>query len=238
MDCYTFIARQKKMNPQDLSPDKQNEARPHTPDMDSALPPGADAEERFNNFWKENGVSIFISIVIGAMIVIGAQTWRYVNQRIENNTQIAYAAADTDEKLIAFTQDHPKHHLAGAAFLQLASEDYAKGQYKQAAEHYALAKDKLAGTPFGERATLGVAMSELVEGNVQSGVTDLRAIVDNPEYLEVTRAEAAFNLALYYLKIQDYKSMSGIVDIADTFGQKNVYAEMTRTLRNQIPEQK
>lgn len=226
------------MNPNDSLPENQNEARPHTPDMDSTLPPGADAEERFNEFWRQNGSSIFISICLGAVIVIGAQTWRYLDHRAELKTREAYAQATTSDQLIAFAEGHAKHQLAGAAYMQIANEEYTKGQYLQAAGHYNLARETLGGTPFGERAQLGAAISELIDGRTEAALTDLHAVLDNPNFLEVTRAEAAFNLGLYYMQKQDYPALTAIADIADTFGAENTYAEMARRLRNQIPEQK
>ena len=227
------------MNPDDPVPSKEESSlRHHTPDMDSELPPGADAEERFNNFWRENGTSIFVSIAIAAVVVIGIQVWRYAGARAEEHAQTAFVSAGTTEELIAFAEDHSKHPLAGAAYIRVADDEYNSGQFKQATEHYLLAKDKLSGTPFYERAALGAAISEFLGGNVETGISDLRALLDNPDNLEITRAEAAFNLALYYLQKQDYKDLTGIIEIADTFGEKNAYAAMTRSFRNQIPEEK
>lgn len=226
------------MNPTDHNSGKEIAKRPPVADTESTLPPGADAEERFNEFWRQNGTSIFVGIAAAAVVVLGVQTWRYIHQRIEIRTEAAFSNANTNEKLIAFAQDYPKHQLAGVAYMQLANDEYARGQFKQAASHYVMAREKLAGTPFGERATLGAAVSELIDGDAKNGLADLRAILDNPDMLEVTRAEAGFNLAIYYLQKQDYKTLSGIIDVADTFGEKNVYAEMTRRMRNQIPEQK
>lgn len=226
------------MNPMNPNSGKEVAKRPHSQDMDSTLPPGADAEERFNEFWKQNGTSIFVGITLAAVVVIGVQTWRYLKERRETNIQAAYSVADTDDKLLAFAKDNSSHRLAGAAYLQLANDEYAASKFTEAKEYYTLAREKLAGTPFGERALLGAAMSELLGGDELAGMTDLRAILDNPELLEITRAEAGFNLAVRYLQKQDYKTLTGIIDIADTFGEKNVYADFTRRMRNQIPEQK
>jgi hypothetical protein len=227
------------MNPSDKIPEKAVTPEVvRTSDMDSTLPPGADAEERFNNFWKENGTSIFVSLTLAAIIVIGIQVWRYMEQRAEVRSQVAYASANSPEKLVTFALDHPKLPLAGAAYLKLANGEFTSGQFKQAADHYRAAKDTLSGTPFFERAVLGAAVSEYLGGNVDAGVAGMRAILDNPDFIEVTRAEAAFNLAMHYLEKQDFKALTEVVDIADTFGQKDVYAIMTRTFRTQIPEQK
>ena len=226
------------MNPNDPNQVKKVTKMPRPSDMDSELPPGSDAEEHFNQFWKENAGTIFLGIGIAALVVIGAQTWRYVKERREVKAEAVFAEATTDEKLLVFAQDHPKHQLAGAAYMQLANDEYARGQYKQAAAHYTMARETLAGTPFGERALLGAAISELIDGNEKDGVNDLTAILNNPDILEVTRAEAGFNLALHYLQTQNYKALASVIDVADTFGAKNVYADHTRRMRSQIPEQK
>jgi predicted negative regulator of RcsB-dependent stress response len=159
--------------------------------VDSALPPDADPEERFNQFWRENGTSIFSSIAIGAAIVIGMQIWRYIEARAEKHTQESYlAAGNSAEALVSFASEKGKHPLAGASYMQLATAEFARGEYIQAAEHYALAADILSGSAFAERARLGMAMSELMSGKVDSGLESLRAIMDNPDYTELTRAEA------------------------------------------------
>ncbi|MFA5258194.1 MAG: tetratricopeptide repeat protein [Opitutales bacterium] len=205
------------------------------PDLDSTLPPGADAEERFNEFWRTNGTSVFSSIAIGAVIVVGAQAWRYVQQRIENNTQQAYLAAGTPEEMAAFAQDNADHSLAGAAYIEMANGEYARAEYTQAAEHYALAKDKLAGSVFAERAQLGMAMCEMLSGKEETGVADLRAVMDNPLFLAITRAEAAYNLSLHYFKTKDFKALEQVVDIADSFKDGNNYAKATSGMRYRIP---
>lgn len=223
------------MNPQEPTPENQTPAQQRNPDMNSTLPPGADAEERFNEFWRQNGTSIFVAIAIGAVLVIGMQTWKYVQARHEEKVETAYAAADSSDKLISFAVENKNHRLAGAAYLKVANSEYAAGQYLQAGEHYSAAREKLAGSPFYERAALGVAMSEMMNGKIEQGVSDLTSVMNTPEFLELTRAEAAFNLGLHYLKVQDYKALTSVCDIADTFGEKNMYAEMTRRMRDQIP---
>jgi len=223
------------MNPQDSTPQNQIPAHQRTSDMDSALPPGADAEERFNEFWRENGTSIFVSIAIGAVIVLGMQTWRYIGERREEATQKAFAAADSSEKLLSFAVDHKDHALAGAAYFNVANSEYAAGQYLQAGEHYNLAKDRLAGSPFYERAALGAAMSEMLGGRTEQAVASLTAIMNTPDFLEITRAEAAFNLALHYVKVQDFKALATVCDLADSLDEKDMYAAMTRNMREQIP---
>jgi predicted negative regulator of RcsB-dependent stress response len=207
-------------------------------DKESTLPPGADAEERFNEFWRTNGTAIFTSIAIGAVIVIGAQTWRYVKSRIEKNTQAAYASASNKDQLLTFAQDHDSHALAGAAYFRIANDEFISGQYKQASEHFNMAKERLAGTPFAERAELGRAMSLLMNNQKTEAEMALRAILDNPSNLEETRAEAGFNLAISYLEKKDYASVNAIIEMADTFGEKNSYALHIRDLRYQIPEKK
>jgi len=204
-------------------------------DADNILPPGADAEERFNEFWRSNGPSIFMSIAIGAVIVVGAQTWRYMQQRMENNTQSTFLQAETAEELNAFAQDNASHPLAGASYMQLANEEYARGEYRQASEHYEMAKDRLTASAFAERAQLGIAMCELLSGNTEEALSDLRAILNNPDMLQVTRAEAGYNLALHYYKAGDYKALTEILDIADSFEDGNQYASATSALRYRIP---
>lgn len=222
-------------NPADPTPAQGGSHSPRDPSIDSALPPGADAEDRFNMFWKENGTSIFVSIIIGAIVVVGVQTWRYIDNRIEEGISERYSQADSAEELLAFAVDNEGHSLAAAALFKLANGEFARGDYMQAGEHFAAVAEQLSGTPFADRAVLGAAVCRLLGGDKEGGLADLRAIYDNPSMLENTRAEAGFNLAVHYLEAKDYPSLKGVVDVADTLGEKDFYAQSIRQMRNLIP---
>ena len=227
------------MNNPDSSSDKVQPVKVmRASDIDSALPPGADAEERFNQFWRENGTSIFSSIALGAIVVIGVQTWRYFQNRAEEKTQQSFLQAASAEELTVFAGDNANHPLAGASYMKLANSEFERGEYVQAAEHYALASEKLQGSAFTERAALGIAMCELLAGSKDKAKASLRAIVDNADMLELTRAEAAFNLALQYVKEEDFKSLEEIISITDTFAEGNNYAISTGAMGFRIPAAK
>src|SRR5690554_2952685 len=122
------------LNPDNAPNPPQVPAR--SKDIDSDLPPDADVEERFNAFWKKNGTTIFASIAVAAVIVLGIQTYRYLDERAEANTRAEYGAAESTEQLIAFAQDNEEHPLSGLAYMELANRRYEQGDYVQAANHY------------------------------------------------------------------------------------------------------
>lgn len=206
-------------------------------DMDSTLPPGADAEERFNEFWKQNGTSIFVSIAIAAVVVLGVQTWRYMQQRAEMATRAEYAAAaGSHEQLAGFASDNAGHPLAGVAYMDMANAEFQRGEFQQAGEHYRMAREELKGNPLSVRAQMGEAMSALLGTNPDQGVAALRSIVDNVDNLQSTRAEAAYNLAMHYWQKKDWQSLKDIVTLAESFEDGGIYTYQTRLLRDQIPE--
>ncbi|MEI2421930.1 hypothetical protein V6O07_16760, partial [Arthrospira platensis SPKY2] len=73
---------------------------------ESDLPPDADIEEKFNDFWKRNGASIFAGIALAAIAVTGYQIVQYMGDRREANLREAFRMADTTEQRIAFAERH------------------------------------------------------------------------------------------------------------------------------------
>lgn len=228
-------------NPNDpLQPDNAPNP-PTTPvrtkDMDSVLPPGADAEDRFNEFIRTNATSIFSAIAIGAVIVIGMQAWRYYQQRVEEGTRADFAqAATSNAALLAFAQDHADHNLSGVAYMEVANKDYEAGDYIQAAEHYRMAVEHLQGNPLAGRASMGAAMATLLAGDTAAGTETLRSILNNPAYQNTTRTEAGHALAVYYWEQQDWTAMREVVDTVLTFDESLPYRQMTDSIRKRIPE--
>ena len=205
-------------------------------DIDSTLPPGADVEERFNEFWKNNGTAIFAAIALGALVVLGLQTWRYLENRAEQKTRQAFAQAGDRQALTAFAQDNEDHSLAGIAYLQLANEDYNRGEYAQAREHYHLATERLAGTALAGRAAIGAAMAALVGGSEAEGTQALRDILNNPAHQNTTRTEAGHALAVHYWEQQDWQAMREVVDTVLTFDASLPYRMITEQLSQRVPQ--
>lgn len=166
--------------------------------VDSDLPPDADLEERFNDFWKKNGPGIFGGIAIGAVVVVGIQLFQYMGEQKEASIREAFAAADTLEAKVSFAEAHPDHELAGLAHLQVADVRYDEGRFAEAAESYAASARSFTDPTLVSRALLGQGMSLLRTGQGESGRALLEAVAMDATALDQTRGEAAYHLAVSY----------------------------------------
>jgi predicted negative regulator of RcsB-dependent stress response len=168
-------------------------------DMDSELPPDADAEERFNEFWKKNGSSVFAAIAVGAVIVIGTQTWRHLQAKAELETRQEFGQAQSTEVLETFAQEHDDHSLAGLAYLKLANEAFERGEFSGGGRRLPAGHFAPRGTPLLGRATLGAAVSTLRAGDAAAGATALREILNNESFQPATRTEAGYLLTVHFM---------------------------------------
>lgn len=210
-------------------------ARPK--DVDSELPPDADLEERFNNFWKNNGTFIFGAIALAALAVIGYQTYQWIARIGEERTRSAYASVESTEELIAFAEDNGGHPLSGLAYMELANRRYAAEDYTQAAAHFQKASEILKGSPTAGRARIGGAMALLLGSNPQSGTQALRDILGDNSLLSSVRAEAGYNLALHLWREGNYSSMEDVISQVEMLQESGLYGQQVMQLRQRIPVQ-
>lgn len=199
-----------------MSKEKTDPKQPLPPqglNPDSDLPPDADVEERFNDFWKKNGGGIFGGIAIGALIVVGIQLVQYFGEKKEDAIQEAFTTSNTVEEKIAFASEYPDHQLAALAQLQVADSRYEQGAYDEAASAYAEAANGFEDPTMSSRALLGQGMSLLMSGSTDSGRALLEAVALDPTALDQTRGEAAYNLAVTYWEAGDFERVNEITDI-------------------------
>ena len=171
-----------------------------------------DFEERVNYIWGRYRTSIIIGVALSIVFVVSVQAVKYLAARRESSIQEVFHEATTNAGLIAFAVDHPNHPLAGFSYLQVANTEYIDKNYKQAAYHYEAAFETLEGTPLAERALLGFAMTQLMSGNGESGKSVLEEIATDHSNLYQTRAEASYNLAIFFWEAKDYPAVSSQLD--------------------------
>ncbi|NDV62391.1 tetratricopeptide repeat protein [Puniceicoccales bacterium CK1056] len=199
-----------------MSKEKKEPNKPLPPqglNPDSDLPPDADMEERFNDFWKNNGTGIFGGIAIGALIVVGIQLFQYFGEKKEASIQEAFAASSSVEEKVAFAGEYPDHQLAALAQLQVADSRYEEQAYGEAADAYAEAAKGFEDPTMASRALLGQGMSLLMGGSLESGRALLEAVALDTTALDQTRGEAAYNLAVTYWEAGDTERVTEITDI-------------------------
>ncbi|MDP0499468.1 MAG: tetratricopeptide repeat protein [Verrucomicrobiota bacterium JB022] len=167
-------------------------------DPNRELPPDADVDEHFINFWKKQGPAFAFFFIVLGLGLIGIQTWNYLQARGEEKAKAAYQealAAEDPAALLSFADAHAKSELGGLAYLNIAQREFEQADYTQAAAHYQKAVDALGDSAFGQRARMSLAVTQLRNGNQAQGLAGLEDLAFDPNALEAVRAEAAIYLA-------------------------------------------
>lgn len=222
----------KILSPTDAATKARDEFRP-----DSDLPPDADAEERFNDFWKKNGGVIFGAIAIVALVITGIEGYKFFKQRGEEKLQSEFAEVITTDEELNFATEHADKPLGGLAFLEIADEEYAAGNYLQASSHYdaAVAPLTASNSPLSARARLGAALSRLRHGD-DTGLDMLDELARDPDAIEYIAAEAAYHHAVASWERGDLAAVRRSLDLLDGFSRARDWQASGDRLASQIPE--
>lgn len=205
-----------------------------TLDPDSELPPDADLEERFNDFWKRNAGGIFGGIALAAVAVLGVQLYRYIDQKNEDAIRAAFAAASTPAERLEFAEANSRHQLGGLALLQVADTRFGEGAFAEAAELYARAASVLADAAFSTRARIGQGMSLLSSGQRDAGHAVLQAVALDSTTLDQIRGEAAYHLAVSYWQSGDSAKAFEMLGVIDQLANGGFWAARSQELRKRI----
>jgi hypothetical protein len=203
-------------------------------DPNSDLPPDADVEERFNDFWKKNGPFIFGLIAAMALVVVGMETWKYLQQRGEETRATEYGLLENPAAKLEFAKNHADTKTGGIAFLEVADSDYAEGNFDTAAEHYAAAQEALAETPIAGRARLGATLSKLRAGQA-GALNDLEMLARDPGVLAPYRGEAAYLLAEAQWEAGSLDEVRRALDLLATIEEAPAWQSMGRQLESSVP---
>jgi len=153
-------------------------------------------ETAVHAFWAKNRQGILLVIIVALLAIVGREGWQYYSAGHEQAVQAEYAKiADQPAKLEAFASANSSHALAGVAWLRLADEKFAAGDFKTAATDYQKAAGSLQNGALLGRAKLGAAMSQLSSGDQAGGQAALKAVSSDTALDKGARAEAAYQLA-------------------------------------------
>jgi len=217
-----------------MSKEKKDPILPPHLNPESDLPPDADVEERFNDFWKKNGVGIFGGIALGAAIVIGIQLFQYLDQKKEQSVQDAFLGADTSEARLQFVREHPDHQLAGLAQLKVADARYEEGSFQEAADLYAASSKVFEDPTLVSRALLGQGVSLLQAGSTENGRALLNAVALDASALDQTRGEAAYTLAVSYWESGETEKALELTDVILQLEGAQFWAFRANALRERL----
>lgn len=168
----------------------------HQPPDQAAVPAQPGFEEAAHAFWAKNRQLILAACAAALLVVVGREGWGYYQAQRERDVRADFAkAGDRVEQLAAFAKANEGHTLAGLAYLRMADQRYAAGDYRQAQEHYTKAAAVITEPALRGRARVGGALSLLNAGDKAGAEAALKAIGADTTLLKAVRAEATYHLA-------------------------------------------
>ncbi len=201
-----------------------------TPDQ-AAAPAQPAVEEALHSFWEKNSRLILILCVAALLVVIGREGWRYVQADREKTVQADFArAGDRPEQLASFAKANEGHVLAAIAYLRIADQRYAAGDYRQALENYNKAVAGLTNSALLGRARVGAAMSQLNTGDKTAAEAGFKAIGADAALPKTVRAEATYHLASLALEAGNTAEVSRLVAEIGKIEPAGVWSQRASTL--------
>ncbi|MCF7688826.1 MAG: tetratricopeptide repeat protein [Cephaloticoccus sp.] len=151
-------------------------------------------EEKLHLFWDNNRKGLLALCVIVLVAIVAQGGWDYWTAQQELEVQKNYAAMSSPEKLKSFAETNAGHTLAGVACLQVADAAYAAGKGTEAVSAYQSALKIISSGSVADRASLGLAMAQLLAGQKSEGEAGLQRLVDGTSVSSGVRVEAAYQL--------------------------------------------
>lgn len=212
----------------------QTAENPQGVDPESELPPDADVEEKFNDFWKKNGPGIFGGIALGAILVLGVQVYQYAGVKKEESIRAEFAQAESVVDLAGFAEEYPKHPLGGLALLSVADERFEEESFGEAADLYGEAAEVLTDTPMQARALVGQGVSLIRSGAEAAGQDVLETVALDGAVLDQTRGEAAYHLAVSQWEAGEPEAARDTLDIILQLDEASMWSFRAEDLRDRL----
>lgn len=196
------------------------ETQPNTSSRETVSAPTQVAHSIAN--WQSYLLPIGVALLV-VFLVWGGTTM--AAEMIHRQVQKEYLNLTDDASRINFAKRRSAHPLGGLVLLGQAHDYYEAGNLAAAKEAYeAASKSGLKREPVMlEEALLGIAFTSY-RLDEQKGLEALKALAQNPERMDSTRAHAAGELLGYWVEKQDWK-------------QAKDYWALIKTLKNSGPWQ-
>lgn len=193
-------------------------------------------ETAVHGFWAKNRQLILVLCVVALLAIIGREAWQYFAASREQAVQAEYAKiADQTAKLEGFANANAGHALAGVAWLRLADEKFAAGDFKTAAAHYQKATASLKNAILLGRAKLGTAVSQLNGGDRAAGEAALKAVGADATLDKGVRAEATYHLATFAADAGKADEVKKLADEVSKIDPLSTWAQRATLLLTSSP---
>ncbi len=203
---------------------------------EDVLPPDADFEDRFLEYWKKNGASIFGGIAAAALILVGIQSYRYFQQRHENTISQKFGQAQDIPAWETFIRENGRHRLSALAQVRIGNQYFQEGKFQEAVAAYDQALPKLENSLFAQRARLAKGVAQLRCGQSEAGIATLLQLADDPQAYDTNRGEAAYTAAVALTEKGDFAAAEEALRKIDFLKQKDNWSFRAQTLRDRVPQ--
>ncbi|MDX2110377.1 MAG: tetratricopeptide repeat protein [Verrucomicrobiota bacterium] len=215
------------------SDSKPTKALKVTKEVDaSTLPPDADFEDRFFEFWKKSGSTVIVAVIVVSVAVLGYQTTRYFMQKQAEAVSAEFGKATDAASLQSFANEHPNHELTGLAHFRLGNYSFEAGKYADAVTQYEQAISILGSSPFAQRASIAKGVAQIRNGQVDAGLASLTAVADDTTAFDSSRAEAAYTAAICQIEKGDIPSARIALKKIEVLKQSGAWGQRANELKD------
>lgn len=200
------------------------------------LPPDADFDDRFLEYWKKNGTSIFGGIAAAAAILVGIQTIRYFQERHESKISQEFGLAQDVAAWETFIRENRDHQLTGLAQVRIGNQYFSDGKFAEAVAAYEQALPELENSLFAQRARLAKGVAQIRSGQSEAGIATLLQLADDPQSFTSNRGEAAYTAAVALAEKGDFAAARDALAKIDLLKDNENWAFRAQTLRDRVPE--
>lgn len=197
-------------------------------------------DEQLRAIWdkKENRTTVYTGCIAVALMILGWYGYKAFVAAREHQIEAAYAAAAaaaTPARLRTFAQEYQGRPLAGVAYLRLADEEYAAGNYTAAVEDYDRAAVALPVPAIVARALLGKAISQIRSGNTTEGTAALVKLAEDATRVKAVRTEAAYHVASMAFDAGNFDDVTKFTNLIMQIDAGGVWAQRAMQLQLEVP---
>jgi hypothetical protein len=195
-------------------------------------------DEQLRAIWerKENRTTVYTGCIAVALMILGWYGYKAFVAAREHQIEAAYtAAAATPARLRSFALEYQGRPLAGVAYLKLADEEYASGNYTAAVDDYDRAAGELPVPAIVARALLGKAVSQIRSGKTSEGTAGLVKLAEDATKVKAVRTEAAYHVASMAFDAGNFDDVTKFTNLIMQIDAGGVWAQRAMQLQLEIP---
>lgn len=194
-----------------------------------------DFEERVRQFWEKNRTLLMAVVVVVLLVILGRHGLQWLDARQQVAQREAFAAATTDAARKTFAAEHAGSQLAGLAQLEVGDNAFKEGRHADARAAYEAALTSLDGTPFADRVRLGLAMTQLLQGDAAAGRQALQNLANDTGVATAVRGESAYHLAGLALAERDAATLAALSTQIAAIDPASSWAQRVMMLQTALP---